>query len=84
MARINYADPEMIREINELRKRGIKRFICDCWTDTKFYKPVIKGTAQGISAYANAMFAKHGDSTTVVVSYLDKEFKLHEYCTYHA
>ena len=89
MKRVNTADPEMIRKIAELRKVGIKDFYCEA----DYYKQngehkhlalVTKHTAQGISAYANAMHRKYGDSVTVRVGYFDLNCKWIDYTKYHA
>ncbi len=89
MKRQNTACKEMIAEIVEFRKNGIRHFICstDYWTDNgkhRHLKPVVKHTAQGISAYANAMWHKYGDSVTVEVGYFDNDCKWHKYTTYRA
>lgn len=88
MKRENTACKEMIEEIKALKKSGIDCFIChtvytingkDHWL-----KPVAKQTAQGISAYANKMFRKYGDYTSVVVGYFDKNDEWNVYTTYQA
>ena len=84
MKRRNTADDTMIKEINELRKQGITDFICMTSTDNKTYKPVIKHTAQGISAYANDQYKKYGDETAVEIGYFNANFDYVKYCTYHA
>lgn len=50
----------------------------------KALKPVIRRTEKGISDYANMMYRKYGDDVTVEVDYLDDNFNLKRYCTYHA
>lgn len=50
----------------------------------KTLKPVIRKTEKGISDYANKMYRKYGDDVTVEVDYLDNNFNLKRYCTYHA
>jgi hypothetical protein len=50
----------------------------------KTLKPVIRKTEKGISDYANKMYRKYGDDVTVEVDYLDDNFNLKRYCTYHA
>lgn len=50
----------------------------------KTLKPVIRKTEKGISDYANNMYRKYGDDVTVEVDYLDDNFNLKRYCTYHA
>lgn len=84
MKRRNTACRYMIEEFAELKKQGIKDFICTTWNGDKRYKPVMKHTAQGVSAYANDMYKKYGDSTTVEVGYFDNDFNWHTYCTYNA
>ena len=85
--RTNTADAEMIKDINRLRKEGIKDFFCMTVINKngkdKWHKPVIKHTAQGISAYANEQYKKYGDYVTVIVDYLkDNEFIT--YTTYNS
>lgn len=84
MKRTNTADEVMIKEIAELRKNGIKNFICTASTGNKVYKPVMKHTAQGISAYANAAYRKYGDAARVEVGYFDDDCNWKTYCTYSA
>lgn len=85
MARINTASAEMIKDFAELKKQGIATFICTTWNaNGKRYEPVIRHTAQGVSAYANRMYNKYGDGVTVEVGYFDKSFDWHTYCTYGA
>ena len=89
MKRRNTACREMIEEVATFRKDGIKNFICtaDYYTESGKHKtlnPVMKHTAQGISAYANAMYNKYGDTVTVEVGYFDNNCKWHTYTTYHA
>lgn len=89
MKRENTACEEMIEECRVLKKQGVIGFICttivtlEDGTD-KYYKPVMKQTAQGISAYANRMYNKYGDNTTVEVGYFDREVNWHMITTYHA
>ena len=80
--RLNYADESMIKEVAELRKQGIKDFICSTIADGKRLKPVMKHTAQGISAYANSMYRKYGDVTMVEVGYFDDDLNWKTYCIY--
>jgi hypothetical protein len=80
----NTASTEMIKEFAELKKQGITDFICTTYTSGKRYKPVIRHTAQGVSSYANAMYSKYGDDTTVEIGYFDHDLNWHDYCTYHA
>lgn len=84
MKRTNTADEVMITEIAELRKSGIKNFICTASTDKKMYKPVMKHTAQGISAYANFAYRKYGEAVKVAVGYFDDDCNWKNYCTYSA
>lgn len=76
----------MIRDFAELKKQGIKDFICTAYNYEKerSYKPVMKHTAQGVSAYANYMYGQYGDSISVEVGYFDHNFDWHTYCTYSA
>lgn len=82
--RRNTADAGMIREFAELKKQGITDFICTTWNGDKRYKPVMKHTAQGVSAYANNMYNKYGDGVAIEVGYFDTNFNWHTYCTYGA
>ena len=82
--RRNTADDTMIREFEELKKVGITNFFCTVIVNGKYMKPVMKHTAQGVSAYANRMYCKYGDAAVVVVDYMDQEFNLKTYCTYRA
>lgn len=84
MKRRNTASDEMIREFAELKKQGIVDFICTTWNGEKRYNPVMKHTAQGVSAYANKMYNKYGDGVAVEVGFFDNAFKWHTYCTYGA
>lgn len=84
MKRRNTACESMIRKFAELKKQGITDFICTTWNGDKRYKPVMKHTAQGVSAYANNMYNKYGDGVAVEVGYFDNNFKWHTYCTYQA
>ena len=90
MKRENTACEEMIEKCKALKKQGVIGFICttivtsEDGTHKFFYKPVMKQTAHGISAYANRMYRKYGDNTTVEVGYFDKEANWHMITTYHA
>lgn len=84
MKRRNTACETMIREFAELKKQGITDFICTTHNGGKRYKPVMKHTAQGVSAYANDMYNKYGDNVSVEVGYFDHNFNWHTYCTYNA
>ena len=89
MKRRNYASKEMIAMVATLREKGIKEYICSTSYVTKTgkvktLKHVWKSTAQGISAYANNMFLKYGDSVCVVVTYFDNDMKFHILCEYGA
>lgn len=84
MKRRNTADYEMIKDFAELKKDGITNFICTTKNENKWYKPVMKHTAQGVSAYANKMYSKYGDSVQVEVGYFDNNCDWHTYTTYCA
>ena len=84
MKRRNTADSEMIKDFSELKKAGITNFICTTTNGKKWYKPVMKHTAQGVSAYANSMYIKYGDSVKVEVGYFDNKCDWHIYTTYCA
>lgn len=89
MKRSNTADQSMIEEVARMRKEGIRDFFCITeYYDTKGKRheltPVIKHTAQGISAYANAMYRKYGDSVGVEVGYFDNDCEWRYYTHYHA
>ena len=82
----NYAGKDCINEINALRKAGIKMFFCSTSYEkdgkVKHLKPVIKGTAAGISAYANDMYIRYGDTVSVRVTYYDHDLNQHVSTTY--
>lgn len=59
-------------------------FITTILGNGKTLNPVIRKTEKGISNYANKMFRKYGEQTTVEVDYLDDNFNIKRYCTYHA
>lgn len=82
--RRNTADAGMVKDFAELKKRGVTDFICTACNGGKAYKPVMRHTAQGVSAYANKMYSKYGDGVTVEVGYFDGECRWHDYCTYGA
>lgn len=82
--RRNTADAGMVKDFAELKKQGVTDFICTTSNGEKVYKPVMKHTAQGVSAYANRMYSKYGDSVMVEVGYFDSWCKWHDYCTYGA
>lgn len=84
MARRHTESIEMVKDFAELKKRGITDFICTTWNGNKMYKPVMKHTAQGVSAYANQMYRKYGDATMVEVGYFDEKFNWHTYTKYQA
>ena len=84
MKRRNTADESMIKDFATLKKQGITDFICTTYNVDKRYKPVMKHTAQGVSAYANAMYRKYGDNVSVKIGYFDNNFNWHTYCTYNA
>lgn len=73
MKRRNTADEYTIEEVKQLRKQGITRFYCVTYTGKKSLTAVVKGTAQGISAYANRMYRKYGDDVAVDVGYFNNE-----------
>lgn len=83
--RTDYSDPESKKEIDDLKKQGVKCFYCTTYLDGKPLTPVIKQTAQGISAYANKMYRKYNDKYSdikVDVEYMDKDFNIKPYTTY--
>ncbi|MBE6843225.1 MAG: hypothetical protein E7510_10420 [Ruminococcus sp.] len=82
--RMNTASEVMIEDFAALKERGISDFICTVSTSTKKYKPVLRHTAQGVSSYANLMYSKYGDDTSVNVGYFDDNLNWFDYCTYHA
>lgn len=82
--RRNTACESMIRDFAELKKRGITVFLCSTSNAGKDYKPVLKRTARGVSAYANKMYDKYGDGVSVEVCYFDADLKWVNYCTYGA
>ena len=89
MKRRNTADSWLIEKVAELKKNGIDFFLCETTYTTKSGKEktlrsVTKSTAAGISAYANNMYLKYGDSMCVTVGYFDKAFNWHTLTTYHA
>lgn len=86
------ATDEFMMKVIELRRSGMKDFICETfykklvnynYVDTTL-KPVIVHTAHGISSYANQMYAKYGDSCKVRVGYFDSDLNYKELCTYSA
>lgn len=87
MKRTNYADPEMDREIKEMRRAGIRNFWCTARVEKNGrivrFEDVLKHTAQGISMYANKMYKKYEESLVdVEVWYVDKNCEIVTYCTY--
>ena len=89
MKRRNTADKYMIEDFAKLRKEGVRDFFCttDYYKengDHRYLKPVMKHTAQGVSAYANAMWNKYGDSVTVEVGYFNNNCDYIKYTKYHA
>lgn len=82
--RRNTADAGMVKEFARLKKQGVTDFICTTYNNGKAYKPVMKHTAQGVSAYANRMYNKYGDGVAVEVGYFDNDCVWHDYCTYGA
>jgi len=86
MKRINTASEIMINDFKRLKEQGITEFYCTVSNsvNNKIYKPAIKHTAQGVSAYVNKMFDKYGDIILVSVDYFDKEYNLHTYTIYGA
>lgn len=84
MKRTNTADSYTIAQVKELRKQGITDFYCTTNTGKKTLKTVVKGTAQGISAYANKMYRKYGDEVTVNVGYFDSNCNWVDMMNYHA
>lgn len=81
MKRKGYATLEMINEVKELKKNGVRQFILTAYVGasqiTEFRK-----TANGISAWANHICERYPNAT-VEVEYIDKEYKLHLLTTYH-
>ena len=89
MKRKDYSSEWMKNRVAELKKSGVTEFLCNASYVTtngkaKALAPALKSTAQGISAYANRMYLKYGDTLTVTVSYFDNEFKSHTLTTYSA
>ena len=86
MKRINTASEIMINDFKKLKEQGITEFYCTVSNsvNNKIYKPVIKHTAQGVSAYVDKMFDKYGDIILVSVDYFDKKCNLHTYTIYGA
>ena len=89
MKRKDYSSNWMKNRVAELKKSGVTEFLCNASYVTangkvKVLAPALKSTAQGISAYANRMYLKYGDTLTVNVSYFDNEFKSHILTTYSA
>lgn len=90
MKRRDTSSPEMQQDFKELKARGIHEFFCETiigyYGDPGYKRlmPVLKHTAQGVSAYANRMYNKYGDNVTVRVSYFDSDWSLKLYTTYHA
>ncbi len=86
MKRVHTESDEMVRDFAELRKQGVDRFGCQVTkADGSYLKTQIKKTAQGVSSYANRMYRKYGDGTTVEVFYFIVENgvgKMKTYCTY--
>lgn len=87
--RVHTEDPSMVEDVKRLKERGINWIWCQLIvTDKngkdKRYKPVMKKTAQGISAYANKMFRIYGENITVEVYYFDEEMNIQPFTTYHA
>ena len=84
--RRHYACDEMKAEIKALKKSGVSMFFCTTSymkeEKTRYLKPVVKKTAEGISAYANEMYLKYGDTVVVEVSYFDINFDRKVYTTY--
>ena len=78
------ASKTMIQDFKDLKKAGITDYICTTWARGRQYKPVLRHTAQGVSAYANQMYRKYGDEVAVEVGYFDSNFTWHTYCTYSA
>ena len=86
MKRINTASEIMINDFKRLKEQGVTDFYCTVsnTVNNKIYKPVMKHTAQGVSAYVERMFDKYGDIILVSVDYFDKECNLHTYTIYGA
>lgn len=87
MKRVNTADDEMIKDFKELKAQGISDFICITSfpnMNKKSLKPVMKHSAQGVSAYANRMYRTYGDIVSVEVGYFDNNIEWHTYTTYGA
>lgn len=83
--RKNTAAPEMIEDFKNLKKTGVKEFICSVFVNGEFKHCEIRATAQGVSSYANSQFRKYGDSTTVEVQYFSPSYHtLRTYTTYQA
>ena len=86
MKRTHTESDEMVRDFKELRAKGISTFGCQVTKPNGIWlRAVIKHTAQGVSSYANRMYAKYGDGTKVEVFYFTTENgkgKMKTYCTY--
>lgn len=86
MKRTHTESNEMIQDFAELKKRGVDRFGCQVTKpDGKYLTAVIKHTAQGVSSYANRMYRKYGDGTSIEIFYFiieDGVGKMKTYCTY--
>ena len=59
-------------------------YILTAYTSKRTFKPVIRKTEKGISAYANRMYNKYGDDVTVEVGYFDDNFNWVLKETWHA
>ncbi len=73
----SYANKYLIEKVNHIKKfLGVTDF--QCMTTyvnaggTITNEIVTRKTANGISSYANRMFAKHGDSTKIEIYYFYK------------
>jgi 6-pyruvoyl-tetrahydropterin synthase len=86
MKRIHTEDEQMVIDFKELKKKGVDHYLCMVRKpDGKYLIPQVKSTAQGVSSYANRMYRKYGDGTTVEVNYgiiENDKFEVKTYCTY--
>ena len=78
------ASKTMIEDFRALKRAGVTDFLCTTWARGRRHKPVLRRTAQGVSAYANRMYRQYGDEVAVEVGYFDSDFNWHTYCTYSA
>ena len=89
MKRTDYSSDYMKARVKQLKSEGVDFFFCETsYTTTsgkfKRLKTAMKSTAQGISAYANKMLSKYGETVTVNVIYYDNKFDRHTLITYGA